>query len=344
LPGTLLGKVAFADFRCNSISFLLIRFVLRGKSLSRRAFLFPGQGSEYEKVPAGILGRVPECPRLLEEASDLLHWDVARLIREGPQDIPFPDSHFQVGTFVTNAIYWQLWEGQGLKPWTVTGYSLGFYSALMAARVFPFSTGLKMVWEAGRLMAEASAMRPGKMAAIFGLLADEVRKICQEVRGQGLVAVANLNASRQVVISGDEAAVEDACSRALGKGALEIREVGVKAAYHSPLMDSPSRRFAAFLEDFALQDPQLPVLSYVDAEYVQDRETARDLLSRQLRSQIRWKDCIERLVKEGVDTFIEVGPGQMLTRLTRWINREVQAYATDDPAILKQLLEEGSGG
>lgn len=311
--------------------------------MSKLAFLFPGQNSHYAGA-GGLLQRVPECSPLLEEASDLLGWDVARLIREGSPNLTLSDSHSQVASFVANAIYWEFWKDQGLKPSILTGYSLGFYSTLMAAQVFPFSLGLRMVWEAGRLMAEASTSRPGKMAAIFGLLAEKIEQIGQEVEEQGLVVVANLNASRQVVISGDEAAVEAVCSRALAEGALEVKDIGVKAAYHSPLMEAPSRRFAAFLEDFVFQDPRLPVLSYVDAQYVRDREEARDFLSRQLRSQIRWKDCIERLVKEGVDTFIEVGPGQMLTRLTRWINREVKAYATDDPTILQQLFEEGSGG
>jgi [acyl-carrier-protein] S-malonyltransferase len=153
------------------------------------------------------------------------------------------------------------------------------------------------------------------------------------------VGVANLNASRQVVISGDRRAVEAASSLALARGALEIKEIAVKAAYHSPLMEEPSRRFADFLADFALKDPRIPVLSYVDAEYVKDKERARELLSLQLRSQNRWRDCIERLVEEGVDTFIEVGPGQMLSRLTRWINREVKIYATDDPEVLGRIFE-----
>jgi [acyl-carrier-protein] S-malonyltransferase len=288
--------------------------------------------------------RVPASSRLLEEASDLLHWDVGRLVRGGAPEGPFQDSHFQVASFVANAIYWEFWKGRGLTPAVLTGYSLGFYSALMAAKVFPFSMGLILVWEAGRLMEEASSLRPGRMAAVFGLLADEVDQICQEARGVGLVAVANLNAARQVVISGEEAAVQEACLRAMDKGALEIKDVGVGVAYHSSLMDAPSRRFGSFLEDFDLRDPELPVLSYVDAEYVKDGTEARDLLSRQLRSQIRWKDCIERLVKEGVDTFIEAGPGQMLTRLTRWISRGTRAYATDDPAILEHGFEGRSGG
>ena len=306
--------------------------------MSKLAFLFPGQNSHYAAV-GGLLQRVPGPSPLLEEASDLLGWDVARLIREGSSHLTLSDSEAQVASFVANAIYWEFWKDRGLKPSVLTGYSLGFYSALMGAQVFSFSLGLRMVWEAGRLMAEASIFRPGKMAAIFGLLAEEIEKIGQEVKEQGLVAVANLNASRQVVISGDEAAVEAACSRALAKGALEVKDVGVKAAYHSPLMEGPSRRFATFLDDFAFQDPQLPVLSYVDAQYVWDKEEGRDLLSRQLRSQIRWKDCIERLVQEGVNTFVEVGPGQMLTRLTHWINREVKAYATDDPMAGEEIFE-----
>jgi len=307
--------------------------------LSRQAVLFPGQGSQYVGMAGPILEREPACFRLLEEATRLLQFDVGQLIREGPRDFLFQDIPSQVTIFMANAIYWSVWKDRGLKPWAVTGYSLGFYSALMAAEVFPFSTGLAMVQEAGRRMEEASFSRPGRMAAIIGLLEEEVLQICEEARQKGYVGVANLNASRQVVISGDQRAVEAASSLALARGALEVKEIEVKAAYHSPLMEEPSRRFADFLADIPLEDPKLPVLCYVDAEYVQDKGRARELLSLQLRSQVRWKDCIERLVREGVDTFIEVGPNQMLSRLTRWINREVKVYSTDDPEVLGRIFE-----
>ncbi|MFH0871257.1 MAG: ACP S-malonyltransferase [bacterium] len=312
--------------------------------MPRQAFLFPGQGSQYVGMAGAILKRSPQTARLLDEAKDLVPFDVGQLIREGPRDLLFQDTPSQVATFVANAIFWSLWKDQGLIPQAVTGYSLGFYSALMAAQVFDFSAGLAMIQEAGRLMEEASASRPGKMAAVIGLLEDEVFQICQEVQGHGHAVVANLNASRQVVISGDAKAVEAACSLALARGALEAKEIEVEAAYHSPLMQDSAQRFAIFLRGVDLQDPRLPVLSYVDAEYVRDREEARDLLSRQLHSQIRWKDCIERLVREGVDTFIEVGPGQMLSRLTRWIDRKVKVLATDDPVLLERIFEGGRVG
>jgi [acyl-carrier-protein] S-malonyltransferase len=209
----------------------------------------------------------------------------------------------------------------------------------MAAEVFDYSAGLAMILEAGRRMEEVSRSRPGRMAAIIGLLEEEVVGICHEVREEGYAGVANLNASRQLVISGDQKAVAAACCLALDRGALEVKEIEVKAAYHSPLMEEPSRQFAGYLTGIDLEDPKLPVLSYVDAEYVKDKEEARRLLSLQLCSQVRWKNCIERLIGEGVDTFIEMGPSEVLTRLTRWINREVKVHSADDPEALSQVFE-----
>jgi len=307
--------------------------------LSKQAVLFPGQGSQYVGMAGAILERRPFCSLFLEEARRILKFDVAQLIREGPRDLLSQDLPSQVTTFVANAIYWSLWKERGLKPWAVTGYSLGFYSALMAADVFDYSTGLSMIQEAGRLMEETSSSRPGRMAAIIGLSEEEVLQICEEVEGKGYVGVANLNASRQLVVSGDQKAVEAASSLALARGALEVKEIETRAAYHSPLMEEPARRFAKFLEDLPLKHPRLPVLSYVDAKYVRDRERARRLLSLQLYSQIRWKDCMERLLGEGVSTFIEVGPGQVLSRLTRWISRSVRVYATDDPEVLRRIWD-----
>ena len=290
-----------------------------------------------------ILERVPGASRFLEEASDLLHMDVVRLMGRVPRKEHngplFRDTLDQLAIFVANGIYWSVWKDRELRPWAVTGYSLGFYSALLAAEVLNFSQGLTMVQEAGRMMGEASELRPGKMAALIGLSEKEVLQICQEVQEKGFAGVANFNASNQMVISGDREAVKAACSLALDRGALEARDLGVQAAYHSPLMEVPSQRFADFLEGIPLEDPCLPVLSYLDAQYVGTGQEARAVLSRHLRSQTRWKDCIERLMGEGVDTFVEVGPGQVLCRLTRWINRGVRCYATDDDETLSRLLE-----
>lgn len=312
--------------------------------MSRQAFLFPGQGSQYVGMGRSILERTPEASQLLEQANDMLRFDVGQMIREGPREPLSGDTYSQLATFVVNAICWSLWRDRESDPWAVMGYSMGFYSALMAAGVFDFCTGLAMVQEAARIMGEAASSRPGRMMALVGLAEAEVDLICQEVADRGYVGLANLNAARQFVISGDERAVEAAGSLALDRGALEVKEIEVRAAYHSPLMEHASRRFSAYLADIPMRDPNLPVLSYVDAEYVQDQAEARVLLSRQLTSRIRWKECIERLVREGVDCFIEVGPGEMLTRLTRWINRSVRAYATDDPEVLDRLLGEGRWG
>jgi [acyl-carrier-protein] S-malonyltransferase len=311
--------------------------------LSKQAFLFPGQGSQYVGMAEKILERVPGASRFLEEASDLLHMDLGRLIGKVPGEERcgplFQDTGSQLAIFVANAIYWSVWRDRGPRPWAVTGYSLGFYSALMAAEVFDLSKGLTMVQEAGRMVGETFRLRPGKMAAVIGLSEREVLEICQEVQEKGFAGVANFNASNQMVISGDREAVKAACSLALARGALGAKEIRAQAAYHSPLMEVPSRQFAGFLEGIPLEDPRLPVLSYLDAQYVSTGQEAREVLSRHLKSQTRWGDCIERLVGEGVDTFIEVGPGQVLSRLTRWINRGVTCYATDDDEVLSRLLE-----
>ncbi|MDI6756119.1 MAG: ACP S-malonyltransferase [Thermodesulfobacteriota bacterium] len=294
--------------------------------MSEIAFLFPGQGSQSVGM-VRELAAYPEALELFKKASRDLALDLFELCLNGPEEILSQDLNAQIAVHVTNCAYAQEISQMNITPRMAAGFSLGIFSALVAAGSLSFEQGLEGVRIAAEKMSEEGKIYQGAMAAIIGLPAKEVQAVCQEV---GRVFVASINNSQQVVISGEEEAAERAIHLCVQRGALLARRLPIGWAIHTPLMERGSRAFAQEIKDWQVRPPRFPVLSYLKAEFLQTPEEIKRELSAQFSQPNCWHKVLQRMVAEGVDTFIEVGPGNVLSQMVRWISRSARTFTAEE--------------
>jgi [acyl-carrier-protein] S-malonyltransferase len=244
----------------------------------------------------------------------------------------------QPAIFLVSVATWSVLTEQGIRPVAVAGHSLGEYSALVAAGSLGFEQGLALTRRRGELMAEVGARTGGIMAAILGLAPDEVEAVCTESAHAGVVEVANFNSPSQTVISGEEAAVTLAMETARSRGAQRAIRLQVSAPFHCSLMAPLASAFDPELQHIEFSNPQVPVVANVTADYERDACDIRPNLVKQLASSVRWSGSVQRLIADGFDSFVEVGPGKVLTGLMRAIDPSVTAYRTDDLATLQKTV------
>jgi [acyl-carrier-protein] S-malonyltransferase len=300
--------------------------------LAGTVFIFPGQGSQYVGMARAAWDAYPEVREIYRVSSKLTGKDVAAISFDGPSELINESSNAQICVFVCNEAFRAAAAKMGFIPGAVSGYSLGYYNALVAAGVLAFEDALGAVVE-GADITLSSGIKSGGMAAVIGLDLAEVEAACASASGAGFVWPSNINAARQILISGDKAAVGLAVAISLRKGALKAYTLGIGAPYHSPLMLEASGRLAEYLGGLKFTAPRLPVLLYTQARYIETADDARDTLGRAIAERVLWKDTIQRLVSDGYDHFVEVGPGSSLSRMVRWVTREVRTTSIDD--ILK---------
>ncbi|MGH2442293.1 MAG: ACP S-malonyltransferase [Chloroflexota bacterium] len=295
------------------------------------AFLFPGQGSQRVGMGSDLAAALPDLKsEFFDRADSLLGYSLSSLCFEGPEEELIKTQNQQPGIFLVSVAMARLLRARGVAPEAVAGHSLGEYSALVAAGALDFETGLKLTRRRGELMAEVGSRSGGIMAAILGLPAAAVEAVCQDSRGAGPVEVANYNSPSQTVISGEGAAVRAAMERARGAGARRVIELAVRAPFHCSLMAPLAETFGAMLDVAPIAVPQIPVIANVTAAREQTEEEVRSNLVKQLDSPVRWTESIIGLVDGGYDTFIEVGPGKVLTGLMRQIAPRVTVIDTGD--------------
>ena len=277
-------------------------------------YLFPGQGSQSKGMGEGLFKRYPH---ITEEASDILGYDIQVLCLEDPDEKLGQTQYTQPALFTVSALsYLAALETSGEKPAMMAGHSLGEYNALYAANAFDFATGLRLVQKRGALMAEAKG---GGMAAVIGLTHNQVAQVL-DAAGQGQVGLANLNAPTQIVVSGAQEmipALQDAFKEA---GAKRYIPLNVSGAFHSPFMEPAKSAFEAFLADASLKDPELPVISNVEAKPYAPG-SIQQLLAKQITSPVRWCESICLMNQEPDAVFEEIGPGNVLKGLLRQILR-----------------------
>jgi [acyl-carrier-protein] S-malonyltransferase len=302
------------------------------------AFVFPGQGSQKVGMGAELQAERPELfARYLGLADEVSGLPVRRLCLEGPieeltrTDIAQP-ALFAVGLAVADAA-----AELGIRPDYVSGHSLGEYTAAVVAGAMGAEDGMRVVCERGRLMAGIQSERPGAMAAIIGLSTEQVEQLCEQASEGGVVAVANLNSPTQIVASGEEAPVERLVDLAKEAGAKRALRLQVGAAFHSELMVPVFERLRETVEGVSFSDLRTPLVAICSAEVVRSADAIREALLRQIISPVRWVEVVQTLVGSGCRSFLELGPGRVLTGLVRQIEPDAELATADSVQKLEEF-------
>ena len=303
------------------------------------AFVFPGQGSQQVGMGKSLAEAHPVCRDTFLEADGILGEDLSRLCFEGPEAQLTLTENAQPAILATSIATHRWLVSQGIRPSFVAGHSLGEYSAHVAAGTLSFADALSIVRRRGRYMQEAVPVGDGAMAAVLGLDPAPVARACADAAAGAVVSLASLNAPGQVVIAGSRAAVERAGAEAKRLGAKRVIPLTVSAPFHCALMQPAAERLAPELRALSVSDPQVPVIANVDAEPKRDGASAIEALIRQVAAPVRWEDVVRRLALEGVRTYVEVGPGSVLTGLMKKIDRTLRAISTDGLLTLDHVTE-----
>lgn len=307
--------------------------------MTKFAFVFPGQGSQA----IGMLNGFPDHPvvrQTVEEASDVLGFDLGKLIAEGPKEELDLTTNTQPVMLTAAVAFYRAWiAAGGHTPALVAGHSLGEYSALVAAGAIAFKDAVPLVRFRAQAMQEAVPVGQGGMAAILGLSDDDVRAACAEGAQGEVVEAVNFNAPAQVVIAGHKGAVDRACELAKAKGAKRALPLPVSAPFHSSLLKPASDRLHDYMETLTFTAPRIPLINNVDVAIEQQVNAIKDALVRQAASPVRWVETVQKMAGEGVTHVIECGPGKVLTGLVKRINGELIGEAIVDHASLDKVLE-----
>ncbi len=298
-------------------------------------FLFPGQGSQYIGMGKAFYDEYQEVRDLFSRAQEILDMDMEQLCFEGPEDELVLTHHVQPAITLINMACSIVLDLNGVKAAATAGHSLGEYSALYLADVLDERTVLELVRLRGRLMQEAADEQPGAMAAILNLPAEKIDEVCDTCD----IEMANYNSPGQVIVSGVEDDVLRAMEICTDAGARRCVRLNVSGPWHSRCMEDAREKFEPELAKQTFRDPQISVVANVDGAYVADGNAARENLVKQLCAPVRWQHSIERLIEDGYQRFVEVGPKKVLRGLMRQIDRTLEVYNVEDPESLEAFLK-----
>jgi len=307
--------------------------------MGKLAFLFPGQASQYPGMGRELAANHPAARSVFEEADKALGFSISEMSFNGTEEALKLTANTQPAILTVSVAAYRVLEENGIEPAFVAGHSLGEYSALVAAGGLEFSDAVRLVRHRGEYMQTAVPEGVGAMAAILGLAPAQVAGICRQAADGQVVAPANLNSPEQTVISGHAAAVKRAVELASAGGAKRAVMLPVSAPFHSSLMQPAAVRLEADLRATEFRDLRIPLVNNADAELISSGEEAREGLIRQVTLPVRWEESIRELIDQGVNTFVEVGPGRVLTGLLRQIDRSIHVFNVEDEKSLRSTLE-----
>lgn len=305
----------------------------------KTAFLFPGQGAQYCGMGKDFFETYDTARKIYTLAGETVGFDVAELCFTENDRLDITE-YTQIAMLATEVAILKVLEEKGVEADCAAGLSLGEYGALAAANVMELSELFWLIRCRGIYMQEAYPVG-GAMTAVLGLEAGQIRTVCQET--QGTVCIANDNCPGQIVISGQAEAVQAASEKLKEAGARKCIPLNVSGPFHSPLLSGAGKRLEAELEGIRMKDPSIPYLSNVEADYVTSGDPVKELLVRQVSSTVRWRETMERMLADGVDTFIEIGPGRTLTGFLKKMSRDVKAVNVGTVHDLEELLRAGEG-
>ena len=294
------------------------------------AWIFPGQGSQRVGMGSDICNNTVIGERYFSKAEDILNYDIRPIIFSGPEEKLKKTEYTQPAIYIVSVIIGELIKSKGIQPVAVAGHSLGEYSALTIANGIDFEKGLQLVKLRAESMAKSGKIQQGTMAAIIGLEDDIVEKICNSYKGDGTVIAANYNCPMQVVISGSKNAVIWTMDRAKESGAKIVKELNVSGAFHSNLMAPTTEELAEAINSLEISDLSCPLFTNVDAKPKIKGNDIKKSLIRQIENPVLWYQSILSMSKEGIKTFLEIGPGKVLCGLNKRIDKKLISNSIDD--------------
>ena len=308
---------------------------LETKSKPKIAHVFPGQGSQSVGMGYKLCQSSPKAKEVFQEADEALRFSISRLCFEGPEDELRQTINAQPAIMTVSIACLRAASevNHTVSPSFVAGHSLGEYTALVAANVLGFADAIRLVRERGRLMQKAGEIKPGGMAAVIGLDEAILREICRESGAE----IANFNCSLQIVISGSKEALARAMELAKARDARRVIPLQVSGAFHSTLMQPTIEGLSAAISQINFRTPEVPIVVNSTAQPVTTAEGVKEELLRQLCNCVQWQPSVEYMVGEGVSTFVEIGPGQVLSGLIKRISNKVQVLNMSDPESIKAL-------
>ncbi len=313
--------------------------------MNKIAFVFPGQGAQTVGMGKEAADHNENAASIFKEADERLGFPLSKTIFEGPDNELKQTAITQPSLLTASIALYTVLLDSGVRPHYTAGHSLGEYSALVAAGSLSFSDAVYAVHRRGTLMEEAVPSGEGAMAAVMGMDAGDLEGITREVTEMGhSVQLANLNSPGQIVISGTAEGVREAGEKAKGQGARRVIPLNVSGPFHSALMKPAAEKFADVLDNLQIEDASLPVIANVDARPVQAAGEIRTKLVEQLYSPVRWEETVQTLISLGVDTFVEVGPGKVLSGLIKKIDRSVTVLPVYDMETIEKAAAALKGG
>jgi [acyl-carrier-protein] S-malonyltransferase len=307
--------------------------------MGKLAFLFPGQASQYPGMGKELAANYPAARSVFDEADKVLGFSISDLCFNGSEEALKLTANTQPAILTVSVAAYRVLAENGIQPVFVAGHSLGEISAIVAAGGLEFADAVRLVRRRGEYMQTAVPEGVGAMAAILGLAPAQVAGICRQAADGQVVAPGNLNSPEQTVISGHAEAVKRAVELASAGGAKRAVMLAVSAPFHSSLMQPAAQRLEVDLRAIAFHPLRIPLVNNADAEITTSGDEAREGLIRQVTLPVRWEESVRELIEQGVNTFVEVGPGRVLTGLLRQIDRSIHVFNVEDEKSLRATLE-----
>ena len=307
--------------------------------MGKLAFVFAGQGAQAVGMGKELAENFPIADKTFDEAREALGFDIKDMIWNGDSETLMITENTQPTIVTMSVAALRVLQEKGIKPDVVAGLSLGEYTAHIASGSMEFADGVRLVKKRGKYMQEEVPVGKGAMAAIIALSAEDVIACCEEASKVGICSPANFNCPGQIVVSGEVEAVDKCCELAKEKGAKRALKLPVSAPFHCAMLIGAGEKLAKELENVEVKDMQIPVITNVTADYVSSKEDIKPLLIKQVSSSVKWEETIRRMIADGVDTFVEVGPGKALSGFIKKVSRDVKVFNVEDMASLEKTLE-----
>ncbi|HHV59896.1 MAG TPA: ACP S-malonyltransferase [Clostridiaceae bacterium] len=307
--------------------------------MGKIAFIFPGQGAQYIGMGQQISSQYPSAKKVYKEASEALGFDLEKMVFEGDEETLKITENTQPAILTTSIACLQPFLEKGIQPDVTAGLSLGEYTAHVLSGTMEFKDAVALVRKRGKYMQEAVPVGVGGMAAIIGLSDEDTIACCNEASDCGIVEPVNFNCPGQLVIAGEKEAVEKAVAIAGSKGAKRAVMLPVSAPFHSSLLKPAGEMLKKELDKVNLNEMKIPVVSNVTADYVRDTSLVKNLLVKQVSSPVKWEASMRKMIQDGVDTFVEIGPGKALTGFMKRISKDVNCLNVEDIDTLYKAFE-----